>query len=343
MKNPWNILLYILLSGLALWLCGAFILPIGFPFILGYLIARLSRRFRPRKWNSTIFGIFSVSITFLILSILLWVVFRTIFSEGQQLARKLPGMLKDLSPTLDFLYKKLLALAQRLPDGLAQPAVQWVEKLFAGGSLFLDSLSEWLIGGAARLLSRIPDLILFLLTTLLSAYFFAVDDRHTGAFLQKHIPESWLEKGTILYSRLKAALKGYGKSQLYLSAITFGLCAFGLLILGYRKGIFIAFAIGLIDALPVFGAGTVLIPWSLLSYLQGDMSKAIGILLLYAVVSITRTILEPRFLGKQMGLHPLLTLISLYGGFRLFGLWGLIFLPIGVMLIKQLYDLSVEF
>lgn len=343
MKKPWNLLLYILLGGLGLWLCGTILLPIGLPFLLGYLICRIAKPFRPKRWNTTLSGIFGVSVVFAIFSILLWMIFRTLFLEGQQLAKRLPQILQDLSPTLDQLYEKLSSLALRLPDGLAQSAAQWVRKVFTNGSLFLDSLSQWLLGGAARLLSALPDIFLFLLTMLLSAYFFAVDNRSVGSFLKKHIPKPWLEKGAILLSRLKTALKGYGKSQVYLSAITFGLCTPGLLILGYRKAVIIGALIGLIDALPIFGAGTVLIPWALLTFLVGSTAKAMGFLLLYAVVSITRTVLEPRFLGKQMGLHPLLTLVSLYGGYRLFGFGGMLLLPIGVMLIKQLYDLSSDF
>jgi predicted PurR-regulated permease PerM len=98
-----------------------------------------------------------------------------------------------------------------------------------------------------------------------------------------------------------------------------------------------------VDALPVLGAGAVLIPWGLLSFLRGSTGDGVGLLLIYAVIAIARTTLEPRFLGKQMGLHPLLTLLSLYGGFRLFGVSGMILVPVGVMLCKQLYELSREF
>lgn len=343
MKNPWNILLYILLGAVGLWLCGILILPVGLPFFFGFLISRTARRFRPRSFSPTLGGIIGVSVVFLMVGILLWLILRTLLSEGEQLARKLPKLLKDLTPTLDLLYQKLILLTQKLPDGLSVPATQWVEKLFAGSSLFLDSLSEWLLSGAARLLARVPDLILFVLTTLLSAYFFAVDQGLPIAFLRKHIPTQWISKGKALLHRLRSALKGYIRSQLYLSAVTFGLCAVGLLILGYPKAFLIALPIALIDALPVFGAGAILIPWGLLSFLRGETIIGIGFLLLYALAAITRTVLEPRFLGKQMGLHPLLTLISLYGGYRLFGLWGMILLPIGVMSVKQFYDLSVEF
>ena len=337
MKKPWNILLYIFLGALGLWLCGVLILPVGLPFLLGALIARLSRRFRPPKWHPTLSGIFGVSLIFLLLSAVVWFLFRTLYAEGERLARNLPNLWRELSPTLELLRGKLLALAEKLPDGLSLPASQWVDKLFAGSSLFLGSLSEWLLSGAARLLSGIPDLVLFVLTTLLSAYFFATDPRGPKEFLQKHIPPAWIQKGASLLRRLKTALKGYAKSQLYLSAVTYGICAVGLMLLGYSKGILIALPIALIDALPIFGAGSVLIPWGILNFLRGDVSGGAGIMLLYGVASVTRTVLEPRFLGEQIGLHPLLTLASLYGGFRLFGFWGMVLLPIGVMVVKQFY------
>lgn len=343
MKNPWNILLYILLGAVGLWLCGVLILPIGLPFFFGFLISRIAKRFRPQSFPPILGGIISVSVVFLILGILLWLILRTLLSEGEQIAKKLPYLLEDLTPTLGLLYQKLLHLTQKLPDGLSTPATQWVEKLFAGSSLFLDSLSEWLLSGAARLLARVPDLILFVLATLLSAYFFAADQGVPKDFLLKYIPESWIAEGKALLHRLKSALKGYFRSQLYLSAVTLGLCAVGLLILGYPNAFLIAFPIALIDALPVLGAGSVLIPWGVISFLRGDTMAGVGLLILYALTSVTRAVLEPRFLGKQIGLHPLLTLISLYGGYRLFGIWGMILLPIGIMTIKQFYDLSVEF
>ena len=336
MNKPWNILLYILLGAVGLWLCGVLLLPVGFPFLLGYFIARLARRFRPKKWKPVISGIFGVTVVFLLLSVILWLVFRTLISEGEQLAKRLPGILKELTPSLDLLHGKLSRLAEKLPDGMSAPAVEWVDKLFAGGSLFVGSLSEWLLGWAARILTRIPDLVLFVLTTLLSAYFFATDLQKPKQFILKHIPSAWLDRGRTLLRRLKTALKGYAKSQLYLSAVTFALCAIGLMILGYPKGVLIAIPIALVDSLPVLGSGSILIPWAILSFLRGDSSGGGGMMILYGVCSITRTVLEPRFLGSQMGLHPLITLAGLYGGYRIFGLWGMILLPIGIMLVKQL-------
>lgn len=343
MKKTWNFLLYLLIAAVGIWLCACLIFPVGLPFLLGFLISRFSRPLRPKSWSPLFSGIFSVSLVFFMLCTLLWILGKTLFSEAEHLARRLPELLNELSPVLQRLHSKFLSFAARLPDSLSLAAVDWIEKLFAGSSVLLTSASERLLSWAAHILSRIPNLILFVLTALLSAYFFSIDSHSIHDLLQKYIPDPWWEKGHSLYRKLKHALGGYAKSQLYLSAVSCGLCFLGLLILGYPKAFLLALLIGVVDALPVLGAGVVLIPWGLLAFLQGNTFEGVGLLLVYAVVAIARTVLEPRFLGKQIGLHPLLTLLSLYGGFRLFGVGGMILVPIGVMFFKQLYELSREF
>ena len=99
-----------------------------------------------------------------------------------------------------------------------------------------------------------------------------------------------------------------------------------------------AVVIALVDAFPILGTGTVLVPWSLISFLQGDSMMAFGLLALYSAATITRTILEPRLVGKQLGLDPLITLIALYAGFKLFGLPGMIFAPILAVTTTQLLE-----
>ena len=94
------------------------------------------------------------------------------------------------------------------------------------------------------------------------------------------------------------------------------------------------------DALPIFGAGTILIPWSILLFLQGNSASALTLAITYALCAISRAVLEPRFLGKQIGLPAILTLLALYSGYRFFGFVGMLLLPIAAMLGKQFYDLA---
>ena len=98
-------------------------------------------------------------------------------------------------------------------------------------------------------------------------------------------------------------------------------------ILGVDYPLLFGLIVALVDALPVFGTGTILIPWSLTQFLQNDLRRGIGLLVLYGVAALSRQALEPRLVGKQVGLHPLLTLLALYTGFRAAGVAGMIPLP----------------
>ncbi len=338
MKNSLNILLYILGGAIALWLTAKILLPVGFPFLIGWALAHLSRPLRPTKFPQKLGAIFGVTAVFLLLCLLFWLFGHILFRQMEKISHSLPTFLESLGGPVRELQAKLLRLAARLPASIAPAAVEWVEKLFAGSSVLLSSLSQWVLGWAANLLSFVPNLLLFVLTALLSSYFFAIEEEKISALLHRHLPASWCSKGRALWSRLKSSLKGYGKAQLYLSGISLLLCFVGLWILG--KPPLWSVPISLVDALPVFGAGAVLIPWSIILLLQGSNFAGVGMLLLYAVISIGRTVLEPRFLGRQIGLHPLLTLLSLYAGFHFFGFFGILLLPVGVMMLKQLYDLS---
>ena len=139
---------------------------------------------------------------------------------------------------------------------------------------------------------------------------------------------------------LKNALFGWLKAQVKLSGVTFGLLTAGLLLLRIPYAPLWAFLVALLDAFPILGTGAVLVPWSLISFLQGDNLQAFGLLGVYALVTITRTVLEPRLVGAQLGLDPLVTLVCFYVGFRLWGILGMILAPMLAVTAVQLTGLN---
>lgn len=336
----------ILLSGVVgIWLTVRFLLPIGLPFLCGWGLCRLARR--PAnllqkkgglpRWLSSLICLVGV---FGLLCGGLYLLGRVLLEQLQNLAGRLPEAIKAMEGPAGELYDRLIRLAGRLPDSVAQAAEDWVRELFAGGSGMVENLSQWLLGLVGKLLSCLPGLFLFLLATLLSAYFFSSREEKLRALWQKQLPEEWQSRLRTGGRRLKETLKSYLKAELKLCSLTFGLLAVGLfLIRGFSfTALPIALGIAVVDALPVFGSGTVLIPWAVVAFLQGNSGTALGLLGLYGVAAVGRALLEPKLLGKHMGLDPLLTLLCLYGGFRLFGIPGLILTPILAMLLKQLYD-----
>ena len=112
------------------------------------------------------------------------------------------------------------------------------------------------------------------------------------------------------------------------AGVTWAVLTAGFLLLRIRHAPLWAFGAALVDAVPILGTGAVLVPWSLIAFLQADTGRAFGLLALYAAATVIRTTLEPKLIGRQLGLDPLLTLAALYGGYRLWGIVGMLLAPI---------------
>lgn len=347
MNNLYKALGCVALCVAGVWLTAKILLPIGLPFLLGWLLASLAAPATGRIAARTKLPYAPVSFLCLTLLaalvvVLIWLLGQLIFNQLERWSSSLPELLESLNEPMQLLRKKLLNFATELPNGLAVAASDWIEQLFDGSNLMVSSAPQWILRLAGGLIALVPELFLFLLTMILSAYLFAAHAPNIRDFFTKHVPTDWSEKLQGLRKRIKNALGGYCKAQLRLSVVTFAVVLFGLLILRRDSALLLSVLIALIDALPIFGAGTILLPWSVLLLLQGDTATAIGLAVTYGICAIARAVLEPRFLGKQIGLHPLLTLFALYAGYRFFGFLGMLLLPIAAMLGKQFYDLAKE-
>ena len=137
-------------------------------------------------------------------------------------------------------------------------------------------------------------------------------------------------------------MTGWLSAQLKLSVIAFGALLVGFWLLRVPYGILWAAVIAVVDLLPVLGCGTVLVPWSLICLLQGQQLRGLGLLGLYGVVWLLRSVLEPKLLGKELGLDPLVTLLAVYAGYRLLGLTGMLLAPILAVAVVKLAEQGME-
>ena len=119
--------------------------------------------------------------------------------------------------------------------------------------------------------------------------------------------------------------------------ITFVELSLGFLLIGQKNAILLGAIICVIDVLPVLGTGAVVIPWALISLFTGNIWKAIGLILIYIIITIVRNFLEPKVIGNQVGLHPLITLLSMFCGLKLLGIIGLFGFPLTLIVINDLY------
>ena len=231
----------------------------------------------------------------------------------------------------------LLERADRFPDGVGQALRQGVEEFFRSGAGLAGRAYNWVFSLISGALKKLPELMLFLVTAVLSSFMLAAKLPELRELWRRKAPALWQRRVQAVNRRLRATLGGWVKTQVQLMGVTALVLTAGLLVLGVDYPVLLGGLIALIDALPVFGSGTVLLPWALWELLDGRTTLAVGLAALYAGASLIRSALEPRMLGKQMGLDPLLTLLALYAGFRYFGILGMILFPVGAILVKQLW------
>ena len=330
---------FLALALLGLWAALRYALPLVLPFALGLGIAlaaeplvKLCQRRLPR-WACAALG---VTATLVMVLTLLTLLLSILIRELGQLAGVLPEMAQTARQGLTSLEDFLLSVAHRAPEGLQGMLQRWVLSIFHDSGRWSDAMVEHLPGIATSLLGRIPNGALMLFTMVISSYMISARLPQLRAALSRRIPQSWKDKVLPTLQKLRHCLGRYLAAQARLCAISFAIMCLGLLVLGIPYAPLWALAIAFIDALPVLGSGTVLVPWALICFLQDNSPQALGLLVIYALVTVARSVLEPRLLGKQLGLDPLLTLIAMYAGFRLWGVLGMILSPMVAVLTTEL-------
>ena len=173
---------------------------------------------------------------------------------------------------------------------------------------------------------------------MLAAYFTAVSYPKVAAFIRRQIPRRWQGTLSAAARTLRSTFWKWLKAEALLCLVTFCLLLAGFLYLRLDYALLMAVLSAAVDALPVLGAGTVLIPWAIYHLLLGSFPRGVALLALYAIIVLVRSLLEPRVMAAQAGLAPLSALLAMYLGYSLFGVWGMLLLPILLLFVKQLQD-----
>ena len=213
---------------------------------------------------------------------------------------------------------------------------------------FISQLSENLIAivssslasSFASVVSGTPNIFIGVAVTLMSCYYFCMDKRRITGSVRSLLPQSIRQRTALLISLAKKALVKYTRAYLILMLITFLSTFLGLLILKAEYAFLISLAVALVDVLPLVGAGAVLLPYALITFLMGDASLALGIIVLFGAVLIIKQIAEPKIVGSSIGLHPVTSLFSMYIGLRLFGMLGMIAGPAVAFVIREMISLD---
>lgn len=328
---------FILGAALLIWITGRFLLPIALPFLLGLWLALgaepvvrlLHQKLHLPRWAATAL---SVTAVFLLTVTVLTLLVGLLMRQLTRLQDVLPQLEAAITQALTGLRQWLTSLPGSLGDILSK-ALEGSED---SGQL-TENLLQDLPGLLASLVGRLSSGLFGLLTGIISGYMISCRLPQLKAAGAQILPECWRSRYLPALKGMRKALGGWLFAQVKLAAVAFVLLLIGFWILSIENSLLLAALVTLVDAFPVLGVGTVLLPWSLIWLAQGQIPQGLGLLALYAVIWLTRSVLEPKLVGKGLGLDPLLTLVSIYAGWRLFGIPGMLLAPMFTMAAVHLW------
>lgn len=340
-------LLVLILTILGIYLAfklAVFYMPFLIAFIISLLIEPIIKfTVKKTKFTRKVSAIIVLIVVFaIIIGLLVWGIV-SLISEASNL-------LQGLNEYIE----KAYVMVQDIINNFNFDKVQIPEEVMkvVQDSLwdFLGTISNWLKNGLTALmngLTAIPNIAIYVVVTLLSIYFICTDRFYMLDQIEHHFPKEWVRKVGHHVRELISTLGGYLKAEMTLVLVSFVISLIGLYLLKFM-GFNVAFpllaalAIGFVDALPILGSGTVMVPWAVITAINGDIKLAIAILVLWAIMSVVRQFIEPRVVSKNIGIHPIFTLIAMYTGFKFIGVLGMLIGPIVLIILKNVFSTMID-
>lgn len=335
---------------------------IAAPFLLSFFFAVILQRplgWLDKKTKNKMHSFWSIVLVLLCVAIILGPVISVIaalFREVGNFISFLGEQLNDLPTFLVTLQNEILKAIKFLPDSIYTSVSESITQFF--GNLINDfdvsklginmsSITSGLsngISGVYSVVKNIPSILISVVIGIIAWILFTKDYKKVVKFIKLQLPDKHKnllsETKKIFSSTILKMCRAYG----LIMFITFCENFLGLTILnliGVMKNSYvfvIAICIAVFDILPVAGSGGILIPWSLIALVSGNVGQCVGLLILYAVITVIRQYIEPKIVGDSLGVNPLVTLAGLYFGLKLFGFMGMFIVPICVMTLKAFND-----
>ena len=300
------------------------------PFLIEFIIAIMvepaikffSRKTKMQRKTSAI--IVLIIVFAIIVGMLIWGI-AALIDEGANL-------LKFLNDSVGDGYEFVLSLIDKVNFDEFQISDEVITMLKNSMTNFLEQASKWLSNFLTSMLSIVSSVAtvgIYTVITILATYFICADRIYILDQMEHHFPKEWVKKINKNITKITKLLGGYLKAQVILIVINFflvliGLFAFDMFGLNVGYPLLMALLIAFSDALPILGSGTVMLPWAVISGMQGDLNLAIALVILYVIITIARQLLEPKVVSNQIGIHPIFTLIAMYTGYKILGILGML-------------------
>ena len=340
-----SLLLYSCAAVGAIWLTVRFFLPWAAPVLVALALAAAMepavRWLHRHGWKRSIAA---GMLTLAMLALLLWglaALAAKVISAVTDFARQVPELMGTAGRRLEALEARALAYIASAPEGVADYLKPALDAAASAVYSLPARLSQWALDAAGKAAQSSPDALLFAVTAGIGTYFVSAAFPSIMAFLSAQLPDGLRHRLTGLGQDLKGSFGGFMRAQLILMAMTFFELLLAFLLLRIKGAAGLAAVTAFIDALPVFGTGFVLVPWALYSLLLGSYTQGVALLICWILVNLIRNCAQAKLLGDQIGLDPIVSLIAIYVGWRVWHVWGMLLFPILFVTLQQLNDKGV--
>ena len=318
------------------------------PFLIAFLIATLIEPLIRKLMSKTKLGrkksailIMSI-VSLIIIGLIVWGT-ASIISEASNLLQSLNNYFEKayvwVQNIISYIKFDKLQISEQLGETLKASAIDFL-------GFVIEKVKE-ILTATLQVVTSLPTIGIYVGITLMATYFICIDRIYMLDQIEHHFPRTWVKKFSSHMKEILTELGSYLKAEMTLVLISFVITLVGLVLLRLLKfninyPVIAALAIGFVDALPILGSGTVLVPWAVLTAINGDIKLAIALLVLFAIICMVRQLMEPKLVSKNIGTHPIFTLIAMYTGFKAIGIFGLLLGPILLIIFKNVFGSLID-
>lgn len=307
------------------------------PFVIGWIIAMIANplvrffeeKMKIRRKAGTAFVIIAVIALVVLAGYLIGA---KVVQEAIGLVNGLPEMWNSAEEDFRMIGKNLDVLYSRFPEDIRSTISNIGEQMEGFVGDLVGRAGTPTIEAVGNFAKNLPAVLIGIIMCMLSAYFFVAEREYISVKVKSHMPETFTYHWNMMSRSFRRAVGGYFKAQFKIEVWMYLLLVFGLSVLKVNYALLIALGIAVLDFLPIFGTGTVLIPWAVIKILSSDYKMAIGLLIIWCGGQLARQIIQPKIVGDSIGVAPIPTLFLLFIGYKAAGVFGMIIaVPIGII------------
>ena len=267
----------------------------------------------------------------------LYLVVSVVIKEVSSMINDFPETYVSLVNGFEEIGRNLSGLLSRFPNSVMEAVNTFFENIDDYIGRIVSAISEPTFAFAGSVAKSLPSVLVGIIVTMMSAYFFTVQREDVVKFLKTVSPVSVQKRMSLVNYNFRYAVGGYFKAQFKIMIVVFAILSVGFLFLKVPYAFIFALLIAFLDFLPFFGTGTALIPWAAYMLFTKQFKMALMLIVLYAITQVIRQVIQPKLVGDSMGMNPIVTLMLLYVGYRIGSIFGMILaVPVGLVVINMI-------